>query len=275
METFGGAHVESLIKIKPKLSDIQSDDARVVKDLYHITSLAQSFSEQWLKSNKKSHLADALDQEGVNLWNASGLFRQGSDGNCRPIIAALRLAGFRLMEAGLEAKPTVEGLLHILQIACKTGITLSEVGNNESAACILASAAKYEEALRNMDDPEGQHLHARAQVTIVYFSSRMEVAWRQNNEGLATFMADKITENDRQLALLSMRDREVLVAKLLDIGKSILRACAQSGKPLAEGERAHDALRWLKKAFQVIEPLECSATPELLELKVRLPIRID
>ncbi|KAF8139809.1 hypothetical protein EV363DRAFT_1310706 [Boletus edulis] len=233
---------ESLIKIKPKLSDIQSDDARVVKDLYHITSLAQSFSEQWLKSNKKSHLADALDQEGVNLWNASGLFRQGSDGNCRPIIAALRLAGFRLMEAGLEAKPTVEGLFLRFQ-----SITLSEIGNNESAACILASAAK---------------------VTIVYFSSRMEVAWRENNEGLATFMADKITENHRQLALLSMRDREVLVAKLLDIGKSILRACAQSGKPLAEGERAHDALRWLKKAFQIIEPLECSATPELLELKV-------
>lgn len=28
--------------------------------------------------------------KGVNLWNASGLFRQGSDGTCRPIIAARR-----------------------------------------------------------------------------------------------------------------------------------------------------------------------------------------
>ncbi|KAI9566962.1 meiosis protein SPO22/ZIP4 like-domain-containing protein [Boletus coccyginus] len=285
--------LELLIKIKPKLSDIQSD-AHVVKDLDHITSLAQSFSEQRPKSDKKSHLADALDQEGVNLWNASGLFRQCSDDSCRPIIAALRLAGFRLMEAGLEAQPTIEvcaplyppitALLHMLQIACKTGITLSAAGNNESAACVLACAAKvhyffhcvplgshccvqYEEALRNVDDPEGQHLHARARVTIVYFSSRMEAAWKENNEGLATFMADKITENDRQLALLSTRDREVLVAKFLDIGKSILRACTQSGKPLAEGDKAHDALRWLKKAFQVIEPLDCSATPELLELK--------
>ena len=59
------------------------------------------------------------------------------------------------------------------------------------------------------------------------------------------------------------------MAKFLDIGKSLLRACTQSGKPLAEGDKAHDALRWLKKAFQVIEPLDCSATPELLELKVR------
>lgn len=66
-----------------------------------------------------------------------------------------------------------------------------ELGNSESAACILASAAKviiscsafssaltvtvqYEEALRNMDDPDGHYVHARARVTTVYFSSRME-----------------------------------------------------------------------------------------------------
>lgn len=65
------------------------------------------------------------------------------------------------------------------------------------------------------------------------------------------------------------------MAKLLDIGKSILRTCVQHGKPLSDVNQAHDALRWLKKAFQVIEPLECTATPEFLELKVRLPIRID
>ena len=71
------------------------------------------------------------------------------------------------------------------------------------------------------------------------------------------------------------RQREVLVAKFLDIGKSILRACTQNGKPLVEEDKAQDALRWLRKAFQAIEPLDCSATPELLELKVRPPMRID
>ncbi|KAF8845524.1 SPO22-domain-containing protein [Paxillus ammoniavirescens] len=258
---------ELLIRIKPKLKDIQSNDASVVQDLHQIASLAHSFSEQRLKSSQKSHLADALDQEGVNLWNASGLFRPGFDGDSRFIIAALRLAGFRLMEAGLEARPDTEALLHILQIASKTGSTLSEVGNNESAASVLACAAKYEEALRNVDDPDGQHQHAKARVTAVYFSSRMEAAWKEKNEGLAMFMADKITENDRHLGLLSVRDRELLVSKLLDIGKSILRACNQSGKLLSEGSKAPDALRWLKKAFQVIEPLDCSATPKLLELK--------
>ena len=65
MRNFRRYPLALLIKIKPKLSDIQSDDAHVVKDLHHITSLAQSFSEQRLKSNKKSQLADALDQEGL------------------------------------------------------------------------------------------------------------------------------------------------------------------------------------------------------------------
>lgn len=69
METLSGIPLELLIKIKPKLNDSQSDDdAHVLNDLHLITSLAQSFSEQRLKSSKKSHLADALDQEGPHRW---------------------------------------------------------------------------------------------------------------------------------------------------------------------------------------------------------------
>ncbi|KAL4069087.1 hypothetical protein J3A83DRAFT_4095527 [Scleroderma citrinum] len=91
-------------------------------------------------------------------------------------------------------------------------------------------------------------------------------AWREKNEGLATFMADKVT--DGYLSLLSTRDRELLATKLLDIGKSILRTCHQGGKLITEGNRAPDALRWMQKAFQVIEPLACTSSPELAELKV-------
>ncbi|KAH7884118.1 hypothetical protein F5I97DRAFT_1969338 [Phlebopus sp. FC_14] len=208
-----------------------------------------------------------LSVSGVNLWNASGLFRQDSENDNRVLVAALRLAGFRLMEAGLEAKPNAEALLHVLQIASKAGSTLSEVGNNASAASVLASAAQYEEALRNLDDPDGVHQAAKARVTTVYFSSRMEAAWREKNDGLATFMADKVIENERQLALLPARDRELLAAKLLDIGKSILRACHQGGKAPADGTRALDAVRWMQKAFQVIDPLDSSASPGFGELK--------
>ncbi|KIO03245.1 hypothetical protein M404DRAFT_625830 [Pisolithus tinctorius Marx 270] len=260
---------EISIKIKPKLKEIPSsssiDAASVVKDLHQIASLAKSFSDQCLRWGNDAHLADLLDQQGVNLWNASGLFRQDSDS--RVIVAALRLAGFRLMEAGLEAEPSIQALLHMLQVASKTGSALSELGNSESAASVLTCAAKFEEALRNHSDPDRTHEHSKARVTTLYFSSRMEAAWREKNEGLAMFMADKITDNDKQLALLSTRDRELLASKLLDIGKSILRTCHQGGKLMADGNRAPDALRWMQKAFQVIEPLECTPNSELAELK--------
>ncbi|KAG6334328.1 hypothetical protein ID866_4763 [Astraeus odoratus] len=86
----------SLIKIKPKLQDITAptvDTASVVKDLHQIASLAKALTEQRLKSSGDGHLADALDQQ---VW-------------LHPDPVEVRLAGFRLMEAGLEAKPSIEG----------------------------------------------------------------------------------------------------------------------------------------------------------------------
>ncbi|KAI6020838.1 hypothetical protein BKA83DRAFT_4055690 [Pisolithus microcarpus] len=147
---------EISIKIKPKLKDIPSstsiDTASVVSDLHQIASLAKSFSDQRLKWGNDTHLADLLDQQGVNLWNASGLFRQDSDS--RVIVAALRLAGFRLMEAGLESEPSIQGLfpsggkvlvhvphsrvslLHMLQVASKTGSALSGTSQNRSGPMV-------------------------------------------------------------------------------------------------------------------------------------------
>lgn len=259
---------ELLIKTKPKLKDVGATrDETVTRDLHKIASLAQTFTEQRLKSSKKSQLSDVLDLEGVSLWNASGVVRQGSAPDSRVVVAALRLAGFRLMEAGLEPKPGAEALLHILQIASKTGATLSELGHNDTASSVLSCAAKYEEALRNIDDPSGTNQQARACVTAVYLSTRMEAAWREGNEGLAAFMADKITENDGRLILLSNHDRETLATKLLDIGKSLLRSCYQDSKPVSEESKASEAIRWMQKAFSVIEPLDCATNAELTELK--------
>ncbi|EIW86073.1 hypothetical protein CONPUDRAFT_44133, partial [Coniophora puteana RWD-64-598 SS2] len=136
--------LDVLIKTKPKLQSSTTRDAQTVNDLHHVASLAQAFSELRPKGNTDcTSLADALDQEGVSLWNMSGMFRQGWSSESETVVAALRFAGFRLMEAGLETAPGTEGLsndaafallhadnrflglAHILQIASKTGATLS------------------------------------------------------------------------------------------------------------------------------------------------------
>jgi len=68
--------------------------------------------------------------------------------------------------------------------------TPAEIGHNDAASSVLGCAAKviflpsfvrygssfpkYEEALRNTDDPSGTNHQAKACVTVVYLSTRME-----------------------------------------------------------------------------------------------------
>ncbi|KAG6873268.1 hypothetical protein C0995_001042 [Termitomyces sp. Mi166 len=169
---------------------------------------------------------------------------------------------FRLIESGVEAKPGIESLLHILQLASKTGATLSEIGRHDVAARVLTSAAKYEELLRNTDDPDGVHQTAIACGTVVYFSSRMEAAWQEKNYTVADFMSQKITDDDQRLTLLPLHSRQLLASKFHRIGKSALE--------LPEGTKPSDAVVWLQKAFTLADPLEDNGALGVAELKISI-----
>ncbi|KAF9036526.1 hypothetical protein BDZ89DRAFT_1130162 [Hymenopellis radicata] len=184
---------------------LEDDPKGAVKGLQRIASLAEGIS---LSDEGSTTERDWLDQEGVNLWNISSLVRSqcqandkkkhtGSEKDDGELVGALRWAAFRLVEAGLEPRPGIESLLHILQLASKTGATLSENGRNDLAGSVLTSAAKFEELLRNADDPEGTHRQARACAIVVYFSARMEAASKEGNRTVAEFMAQKMTGDEQ------------------------------------------------------------------------------
>ncbi|KAF9552702.1 hypothetical protein CPC08DRAFT_261815 [Agrocybe pediades] len=243
--------LEHISVVKPLIENRQtSNQASVKEKLGQIASLAQSFTEQRSKHSKTiwSQLADSLDQEGVNLWNISGLIQKGADDHGTNDIAILRLAAFRLIEAGLETKPGMEALINILQLASKTGMGLADSGHNDLAAGVLTSAAKYEERLKSMDHTD-EHRQAIACATVLYYSSRMEAAWKERNDSLAEYMSRKITDDDQRLALLPSHARELLAFKLHEIGRSFLSATQ-------DGSKTPDVLQWLQRAFSVADKLE-------------------
>ncbi|KAJ3996387.1 meiosis protein SPO22/ZIP4 like-domain-containing protein [Lentinula boryana] len=237
----------------------------IIEKLGRISALAESFTDGRLKTDRDcTDLCDTLDQEGVTLWNISGLVSKYPDDDGRAMTGALRLAAFRLVEAGLEGKPGLETLIHVLGLASKTGATLSALGQYDVAASVLTSAAKYEELMRVEDDPDGTYRHSKTCVRTVYFSCRMESAWQEGNFTVAEFMAQKLmTIYDEQRLVLPAHDRVVLAAKLHRIGKTILQD--QAGK--AQG-KASDAIVWLRKAFGIVDQEE--ANPGALELKISI-----
>ncbi|KAA1468362.1 hypothetical protein DENSPDRAFT_459873 [Dentipellis sp. KUC8613] len=259
-----------LVKIKPNLSRTNhpGPDSALVKDLFELSALAEKLvllrprpSSEW------QTVADALDREGTYLWNESSAVRPGLDDQITTLVAALRLSGFRLIEAGLPSKRNLEVLIHMLQLASKAGTTLADVGKVELAASVLGSAAKYEECLRSIEDPQGAHQQSRAQATVVYYCSRMEAAWKEGNDSLADYMLQNITDDNERLALLPARDRELLAAKLLDIGRSLLAGKARNNATSNEGMKAQEAVKWMQKAFAIAEQLDDMVTAGSMELK--------
>ncbi|TBU26328.1 meiosis protein SPO22/ZIP4 like-domain-containing protein [Dichomitus squalens] len=276
----------TLASIKAKLNGKQPDRNSIRTDLLRLAAFADSLSVHRPRANKEwSHRIDELDGEGVALWNASLVQRNDLDDTYRSFCAALRLAAFRLIEAGIEDKPSIEcmesispnmshictlsppfplALIHVLQLASKVGASLADVGDSDLAASVLASAAKYEELLRAAEDPQNEHAQGIARAVVLYYSSRMEAAWREGNAGVAEFMLEKVTENDQRLSLLTPSDRRTLAGKLLVIGKGVLQFNSQDN---TAGNGAKDAVKWLQRAFAIIEPLEDAADPGEGQLK--------
>ncbi|KAF8525122.1 hypothetical protein BU17DRAFT_42114 [Hysterangium stoloniferum] len=254
-----------IIQIKPKLSGNKGNNATLITELHRLANLAESFTEQRPRSNNGwLTLADDLDREGVNLWNTSGILRQGKDQEDLKLFAALRLAAFRLIEAGLEQKPGIETLLHVLQLASKTGSALSDIQSHDMAGTVLGAAAKIEELLCNGDIPEAMYAQSKSRALIVYYTCRMEAAWKEGNEGVAQFMLRKITGTAPIL-------REQLASKILEIGKAIAREGSAAGKHksgvIRDEKRAQDAVKWIQKSLALIENLVIGETTGILELK--------
>ncbi|KAH9177088.1 hypothetical protein EDB89DRAFT_1938043 [Lactarius sanguifluus] len=262
-----------VLRVKTKLNHrTESQSAHsttLVTELYELATLSERLVLLRSNSSRSSldHCqADVLDREGTYLWNHSSSMRLMAGDQISAVVAALRLAGFRLIEAGLPEDLDVDCLVHMLQLASKTGATLADSGKYELASSVLTSAAKFEQCLRNVDDPKNIHRQSIAQATVVYYCSRMEAAWKEGNDSVAQYMLRNITESHvERLAHLSARDRELLASKVLQIGKSLLISEGRDDSKI--DARAEEAVKWLQKAFSLAEHLDDTLTAGAVDLK--------
>ncbi|KAL1952366.1 hypothetical protein VTO73DRAFT_1515 [Trametes versicolor] len=255
--TLSSGSLALLARIKPKLGRDHPEHNSLRTDLLNLAVLAESWSTHRPRAKKGDNWAqraDDLDHQGVTLWNASVVHKDVSDDAYRSVCAAMRLAAFRLIEAAMEHKPGIQSmphapsfhtqtrgahvlpfppaLIHVLQLASKAGASLADVGDVTLAAGVLGSAAKYAEALRAAEDSQDGHAQARARAIVLYYSSRMEAAYQEGNNGVADFMLEKVS------------------------GKSMLRSSPPAD---AAGNGARDSVKWIQRAFAIIEPLEDTA----------------
>ncbi|KAF8599254.1 hypothetical protein BDV93DRAFT_609374 [Ceratobasidium sp. AG-I] len=259
-----------LVAIKPHTLDFKTADFAVLETqlsrLNHLLDQLLSV-RNGKRRTKPEAMADELDREaGVRLWNASIMLRavqDHGDTECRKrVFASLRLAAFRLIEAGGDVSPTAGSLVHLLQLASKTATALSDC-NDARAQSVLMAAADYEGLLKDAKD-ETRDLQSKESATAQYYCGRMDVAWKDHNEGVAYFMLEQATD-ERRLNSIGLADAEEIMGRALEIGKALLRkAWGKQAAPadtsmlngpegIADSKTALLAVKWLQKAFQTLE----------------------
>ncbi|EUC65587.1 SPO22/ZIP4-like meiosis protein [Rhizoctonia solani AG-3 Rhs1AP] len=279
---------DALVAIKPHMLDFSSIDFGSLEvNLGRLNNLLDqlSSSRNAKRRTRNDEAADMLDREGVQLWNASILLRgiqdQGEPESRKRVFASLRLAAFRLIEAGSDVPPTVESLVHLLQLASKTATALSGC-DDDRARSVMMSAADYESQLKNLRDDD-RDVPNKESATAQYYCGRMETAWKDGNESVAFFMLEQATD-ERRLDLMPTPDVEEILGRAIEIGKTILRqswdkesgadvmtpASTQDVTSYADGKTAAVAVKWLQKTFQVLERVEHTDKSKLGPLREAL-----
>ncbi|KAJ1310787.1 hypothetical protein OPQ81_009307 [Rhizoctonia solani] len=291
---FGGL-TDALANIKPQLVDFSSTDfASLEVSLSRLNNLLEQIpsSRNTKKRTRDDVAADALDREGVQLWNASILLRgvrdQEDAESRKRVFASLRLAAFRLIEAGSDVPPTIESLVHLLQLASKTATALSEC-NDDRAQSVMMSAADYESQLKNLKEDD-RDTASKETATAQYYCGRMNTAWKDGNESVAFFMLEQATD-ERRLDIIPIPDVRVfnthhlrsgfdahtsmfkieeILSRAIEIGNTMLRRSwgkesegnsttpgpIQDVASNVDSKSAALAVKWLQKTFQVLERVE-------------------
>ncbi|KAG8884008.1 hypothetical protein FRB98_002649 [Tulasnella sp. 332] len=272
-KTVYDAIAAALAPIKASLdSPHPGQDEELLERLTKVASLSESFST-YSGSQEETEWADALDGEGVCLWNLSSAFRPKANVNPHyaRIFAFLRLASYRLIEAGMHSEAGIQTLIHALQLATKAASALIECDEINRATSILTRAANLEARLQKVEDPSNEFIRAKAGAIVSYYSSRMEGAWKEGNEPVSFFMLGKAIA-DQYIQHVAPADIEQLTCKVFSQGKALLNTntSLEEVKAVEDSQRIVISVKWLQQALVLAERLGEQASQGIPRLKTAI-----
>ncbi len=84
----------------------------------------------------------------------------------------------------------------------------------------------------------------------------------------ATISPHDVSENSTMRSMLIFWQLHLIAAKVLDIGKAIMRGHQHESEDRENGVKALDAIKWIQIAFTLVEKTEGEAALGTDELKV-------
>lgn len=194
---------------------------------------------------------DWLDTEGVHLWNLASQVNRATPTTPElskdelSTVAALRLTGFRLVEAATDIKGPATFVVRLLGLTAKTMTALLEAGNTPIASQLALQGAEYEQLITSsITIKEPSEFKQKVTVLVWYYMARIDFLLREGNDSFAYDLLYKAIQLDETWPMAAQEFR-LLASKCWTVGNDLLN----------KRINISGSIDWLKQGLLLVEKL--------------------
>ncbi|OXH27229.1 hypothetical protein J008_04781 [Cryptococcus neoformans] len=258
---------ESLEDARPQFTALifGAFNAQQKRALLKLLGIIQEAVHNYVKSKKNKKKKDGdgdsrgaeqvkidwLDTEGVHLWNLASQVNRATPTTPElskdelSTVAALRLTGFRLVEAATDIKGPATFVVRLLGLTAKTMTALLEAGNTPIASQLALQGAEYEQLITSsFTIKEPSEFKQKVTVLVWYYMARIDFLLREGNDSFAYDLLYKAIQLDETWPMAAQEFR-LLASKCWTVGNDLLN----------KRINISGSIDWLKQGLLLVEKL--------------------
>ncbi|WVQ72986.1 hypothetical protein IAR50_002549 [Cryptococcus sp. DSM 104548] len=255
---------ESLEHARPHLTTLltspsSSETATVLLEaLDNVQDAVHTYAKQRKSRKKKDGDGEAeqvkvdwLDTEGVHLWNLASQVGRTTPNNPSlskeviAIVVALRLTGYRILEAATDPKGPTAFIVRLLGLTAKTMSSLLDAGKTAVASQLAVQGAEFEQTLISANNTQAPgEMKQQVSSLVWFYCARIELLLKEGNYNFAFDILLKAIVLD-EMWTMSAQECHILAAKCWTVGNDMLQT--KDNVPLS--------IDWLKQGIMLIEKM--------------------